>query len=317
MNFNILKYEYKVPSNLIKTSKSGWEFVNNADDVDKIYSSISEYLDRMHNLTDEEISDLFKISTKSNARDYGTSDYKIEVTSKFRPEQRLVVTRNFSKPGYKQEKVYSDVFAPLEDTLEIIRQSFKFFVKKGKFPEELEEKNEKISKAIEKEIAGLRREIEDRFSRILNKEKYISERESEDREQFSKYQKENEYKRQIKEGILTWYATFFKDERKENPYIPYMRKENPDFYKMVIDESTGEGTIYKLKNEASMDDNGRGYRVFYAVCGDKIEKKVGKIPNATREKAKRYIMRLNKEYNFITETKPGKRVKTGFEDSSD
>lgn len=317
MNPNIINYEFNVPSGVIKTSKSRWKFVSSLEDVKKIYVSMNEYLDKMHELTDTDILKLFYVSVKSNTRKYGTSDYKVEVLTDFWSEERTTIARDFSRTSSKQEKVYSDVFAPLEDTLEILRQSFSFFVKNGKFSKELEKKNEEVSKTIEYEITELRKEIESRFQKIFNKEEYISKRKTVDKEWFTNYQKEKEYERQVKEGILTWYAASFKGERERDPRIPYIRRENPDFYKMIIDESTGEGTLYKLKDKSLEYDDKRGYIRFFTVCSDKIEREVGRIPNATREKAKKFIMGLNSDYEVISETSPGKKIDVGFEDSGD
>lgn len=318
MSYFVSDYEYHAPYGLIKTSKGGWRFISSLDDAEKIYDSIDEYLDRMGKLSDKDLLHLFSISVKSNTRDYGTPKYKIDVTSGFESVQRKVVARDFSRPKRKQQDVFSDVFASLEDTLEILKQSFNFFVKNGKFTEEDKVKNKELSEEVSNKIEELRTSFKDRFSKIFNEDEYISKKDAEDKKWFDRNQKEQEYKRQVENGILSWYRAMKKGEEEEKPaWWPYSRKKNPDYYKMIIDESTGEGTIYKLKDESDMDDDGRGYREFYAVCSDEIEKEVGKIPNADRKKAEEFIMGLDRKYDTIERTEPGWRFKTGFEDTGD
>ena len=319
MNFNILKYEYTAPRGTIMCSKTGWRYVSSMEDVNEIYTSIEEYLDKISSLTDREVSKLFKVSVDSNAREYGTGAYKVDVTAELEKEQRMVVARNFSKSRYSQSvNDSSDVFAPLEDTIEILNQSFNFFTKNGKFTEEEKENNAKISRDVLSEIVELREDFKNRFEKIFNKEEYISEQEARDKKWFNNYQREQKYKNDVEKGILSWYVADFKNKRaNDRYYIPYERKQNPDYYKMIIDENTGEGTIYKLKDESDVDNNGRGYKKFYAVCSDEIEKEVGKIPNADGKKAEEFIRGLNKKYDTIRKTEPGWRIETGFEDSGD
>jgi hypothetical protein len=314
--------EYRAPKGTIKTSRNGWEFVSSIEDVDRIYDSIAEYLDKMSNLSGEEISSLFNTTVTSNIRDIRDEDtldnYKADASFDFASKKRGVVKKDFSRKGRKQKEVISDIFAPLEDTLEILNQSFNFFVKNGKFTEEDKETNKKNTEDVLAEIETLRKNLKDRFSKVFDKDTLISKLRTEDEKSWQKWRKEQEYKRQVENGILSWYRAMKKGEEEEKPsWWPYSRKKNPDYYKMIIDESTGEGTIYKLKDESDVDNNGRGYKKFYAVCSDEIEKEIGKIPNADRKKAEEFIRGLNKKYDTIRKTEPGWRIETGFEDSGD
>lgn len=314
--------EYSAPWGTVKTSKNGWKFVSSIEDVDKIYDSIAEYLDGIKNLSDKELSSLFNTTITSNVRDIrdeNTLDnYKADASFDFASKKRRVVKKDFSRKGRMQKEVISDIFAPLEDTLEILNQSFNFFVKNGKFTEEDKETNKKNTEDVLTEVEALRKDLKDRFSNIFDKDALISNQRTEDEKNWRKYRQEEEYKRQVENGILSWYRAMKTGEEEEKPsWWPYARKKNPDYYKMVIDENTGEGTIYKLKDESDMDDNGRGYREFYAVCSDEIEKEVGKIPNADRKKAEEFIMSLDPKYDAIGKTEPGWKFKTGFEDTGD
>ena len=314
--------EYSAPWGTVKTSKNGWKFVSSIEDVDKIYDSIAEYLDGIKNLSDKELSSLFNTTITSNVRDIrdeNTLDnYKADASFDFASKKRRVVKKDFSRKGRMQKEVTSDIFAPLEDTLEILNQSFNFFVKNGKFTEEDKETNKKNTEDVLAEVEALRKDLKDRFSKIFDKDTPISNQRTEDEKNWREYRREEEYKRQVEKGILSWYVADFKNKRaNDRYYIPYERKQNPDYYKMIIDENTGEGTIYKLRDESDVDNNGRGYKKFYAVCGDEIEKEVGKIPNADRKKAEEFIRGLNKKYDTIRKTEPGWRIETGFEDTGD
>jgi hypothetical protein len=314
--------EYRAPRGTIKTSRNGWQFVSSTEDADRIYDSIAEYLDKMGNLSDEELSSLFNTTVTSNIRDIRDEDtldnYKADASFDLASKKRGVVKKDFSRKGRKQKEVISDIFTPLEDTLEILNQSFNFFVKNGKFTEEDKEINKKNTEDVLAEVETLRKNLKDKFSKIFDKAALISDRRTEDEKNWQEYKKEEEYRRQVENGILSWYRAMKKGEEEEKPsWWPYSRKKNPDYYKMIIDEKTGEGTVYKLKDESDMDDNGRGYREFCAVCSDEIEKEVGKIPNADRKKAEEFIMSLDKKYDTIERTEPGWRFKTGFEDTGD
>lgn len=314
--------EYRAPIGTIKTSRNGWEFVSSIEDVDRIYDSIAEYIDRIRSLSDEELSSLFNTSVTTNFRDVKGEDtldkYKADASFDIASRKRRVVKKDFSRKGRAQKEVVSDIFASLEDTLEILNQSFNFFVKNGKFTEEDKEKNKKNTEEVLAEVEELRKGLKDRFSKVFDKDTVISKQRAEDEKTWREYKKEEEYKRQVENGVLSWYAAEVKAKKYlDRSYIPYRRKKNPDYYKMIIDESTKEGTIYKLKDKSGVDDNGRGYRQFYAVCSDEIEKEVGRVPNADRKKAEEFIRGLNAEYDTIRRTEPGWRIETGFEDSGD